>query len=844
MGQTHLITGIALVCGAAVAQTLQPAHVVHVAVDGNDRAAGTAEDPLATLGAARDAVRALKTRGLDGPVEVVVHEGTYFLREPLVLGPEDSGTAECPIRYRAAQGERVVLSGGVPISGWRRGEGERWVAPVPAGMSFRLLRVGDRWATRARHPNADPQNPYTGGWAFATWGGEPWERGQWGVGVANVHNVNDRLTWNIRVPADGTYQVWLRYGHAMKQFGVEDMGGRSVLSVDGGEEVPLMDLPDTGSWSISRWTRCAELDLAAGEHVLQWRNVVGGGINMDAFILCDDPDWDATTAVSPPTWWGAVDIKPPAEGKHLLVVQVEACDTHEGPEIQVPGVTPPGTTHQMRCAPGALPIIADPSGAEVHIFIAWGWVNAIVPVARIEADGCTIVFAEPGAAQDVRVGNRFFLENVPEALDAPGEWYLDDATDLVTYIPDNPGFPEQPTVACMLDRLIVLEGDPAGDSFVEHITIEGFHFTDTTHSITRDYYTPQDAAVWLSGARECVVRECEFAWCGGYAVRLMNRSEQCRVIRNSIHHMGQGGVILVGGTKEQAHHCSVLGNDIQHIGLIYKHVAGVYGVHTSDTRIAHNRIWYTPRYAISCKSQGEERLSHRNVIEFNDMRQVNLETNDTGAVETLGYEHRDSGNIIRHNLILDSVGMGTDAEGRILSPHFTWGVYLDDYSSGTLVYGNIIARTVNGAGCIHGGQNNVFQNNIMVEGRDHQFRCQPRDDFMQGNRFVNNIVVYSRPEAQVIYSWRDKRDMFAECNRNLYWLTGQDLRNLSTAIFPAGNWAQWQEAGFDRDSMVADPLFVDPEHDDYRLQPDSPALALGFQPIPVERIGPDGLTEE
>ena len=44
--------------------------------------------------------------------------------------------------------------------------------------------------------------------------------------------------------------------------------------------------------------------------------------------------------------------------------------------------------------------------------------------------------------------------------------------------------------------------------------------------------------------------------------------------------------------------------------------------------------------------------------------------------------------------------------------------------------------------------------------------------------------------------------------------------------------------GSDRHSVVADPRFVNPEQNDYRLQPDSPALPLGFQQIPMETIGP------
>jgi hypothetical protein len=51
-------------------------------------------------------------------------------------------------------------------------------------------------------------------------------------------------------------------------------------------------------------------------------------------------------------------------------------------------------------------------------------------------------------------------------------------------------------------------------------------------------------------------------------------------------------------------------------------------------------------------------------------------------------------------------------------------------------------------------------------------------------------------------------------------------------------WQSLQAMGFDRNSLVADPLFVAPEKDDWRLRPGSPAFKLGFQPIPVDKIGP------
>lgn len=101
---------------------------LYVAPNGDDRAAGTADHPLATLQRARDEIRQRKPAG----ATVHVAGGSYVLKEPLILLPEDSGTPEAPIVYEAAAGETPILSGGVAITGWKTNAAGQWEVTLPA----------------------------------------------------------------------------------------------------------------------------------------------------------------------------------------------------------------------------------------------------------------------------------------------------------------------------------------------------------------------------------------------------------------------------------------------------------------------------------------------------------------------------------------------------------------------------------------------------------------------------------------------------------------------------------------------------------------------------------------
>ncbi len=536
-------------------------------------------------------------------------------------------------------------------------------------------------------------------------------------------------------------------------------------------------------------------------------------------------------------------------------------------------------TGTFRYEPGTFPRRwAKPSQGEIFIFFGLCWNNDIIPIKQVDHNGRTITLNKPLGHElyGVIAGNRFYVENLLEELDQPGEWCLDTETGMVYFWPPTGSVEDGEVVAPVNDRLIELKG--TADEAISYIRVSGFTFTQTLslfppRHVSCNTPNTEGHAVYLESAEHCTIGHNFFDAVGGDAVRLQNDNAYNRIVGNEIAYAGAQGICLSdqesGGTFPQSwrdnaellretsrqRHIArsniISRNHIHHCGVIDKAFAGIkiHGLNCVNNVISHNLIHHMPLEGIALTLGFGS-----NIIEYNELHTLCLEMADCGGFVSNRFfvieddEELCNGTVIRYNLIRDIVGCGayekpmqpvtnTKADGKIWTPYYTWAIYFDNSGMKTTVYGNIcIGNTLGGISMpVADPKDNLVANNIFggssVQQMDLRFGT-----YAEGNRIVRNIVYCADPKAALLATHAGRG--VAECDYNLYYHTGGQKFVVSGV--EGDSFAKWQEMGFDTHSVVADPLFVDPANGDYRLRPDSPALKLGFQRIPVERIGLDG----
>jgi len=166
-----IILGIMLLIST---ETLSRGPVIYVSPSGSDTNPGTESAPVKTIACAQRMareIRRLRGSSLVESITIELADGRYYLNEPLLIRSEDGGTTKSPTVFTASGLDHPVISGGIPVTGWKRvsgsvpglpanAKGKVWVAPIPAvngrKVEFRQLWINDVKATRASTFNNGP----------------------------------------------------------------------------------------------------------------------------------------------------------------------------------------------------------------------------------------------------------------------------------------------------------------------------------------------------------------------------------------------------------------------------------------------------------------------------------------------------------------------------------------------------------------------------------------------------------------------------------------------------------------------------------------------------------------
>ncbi|NYZ13683.1 hypothetical protein HL658_14105 [Azospirillum sp. RWY-5-1] len=379
------------------------------------------------------------------------------------------------------------------------------------------------------------------------------------------------------------------------------------------------------------------------------------------------------------------------------------------------------------------------------------------------------------------------------------------------------------------EKAVIHSGPQASVSIglggAKDVTIEGLTFTGGRAD---GHYVFADKAAGLVFANNVVKG-------GGYGITVQN-SANSKVVDNLFDRTGAESVFVKAGSNGTV----VSDNLIKHPNAADRGDAGIWINGSSDVKVTHNQIENSPEKAIavgSVETNGSD-ATYRATIAYNKVINANLESDDGGGIYLISRQQDLTGHTVINNEVTGTTAV--HPSGDVAS----WGIYLDDWTSGATVKGNLVHGNIGGV-FLHGGWNNKVTENIIADNSGAQIGLQQevgwggwKGKVMSGNDISGNIVDVRDGTAVHIYGPAGVGNI----HNNVYSKldVSKDLFDVWPRVMSSGatgDLSDWQAAGYDKGSVRLDPGFVNPGAEDYSLAAHSPVYALGFDHIAYDDIG-------
>jgi parallel beta-helix repeat protein len=501
----------------------------------------------------------------------------------------------------------------------------------------------------------------------------------------------------------------------------------------------------------------------------------------------------------------------------------------------------PGARDSLAVLPGDLEVFTNP--ADVLYMVVHAWDTSYHRIAQVDAGAGLVHFLPNYPGFGVfdhfdfgtwEIEQPYCILHAKEALDAPGEWWLDSVAGILHYRP-RPGETPDTTavVAPVAQRLIEIAG--SAEAPVTHLHFKDLHFAhanyafgpdapNTTYNGLGSTLGPNivPGAFLADGWQQSRIEGCTFSQLAGYAMELRFHCSEVTLTHNEMTVLGAGGVVI-GKDLTITNHSNVIDNNWIHDGgTLFPGTIPIRLGRTSNNTVTHNEVsdFYLSGISAGDSLNYDASTASDNLIAYNHVHHLGPGMlSDMGGIYTTGVS---PGTVIQNNLVHDVFHAPGGYGG--------WGIYLDEGSSEIVVRDNVVHSTSSGGFHLHYGRDNLVENNIFAWSHSRQIERTRAEPEPRESLNVQRNIFYFTNGLGFAGNWLDKKYRF---DYNLYWAVGAD-----DFVFPFGTFANWQAEGFDTHGRLLDPRFADPAAYDFTLAPDSPAVTqVGFVPIDLSPTG-------
>ncbi|MEX2567588.1 MAG: right-handed parallel beta-helix repeat-containing protein [Cyclobacteriaceae bacterium] len=449
--------------------------------------------------------------------------------------------------------------------------------------------------------------------------------------------------------------------------------------------------------------------------------------------------------------------------------------------------------------------------------------------------------------------SKYYIENIPSALDAPGEWLLKN-DGYVYYIPrEGEQLASVSAFAPVSEKFIIIKGNEGHP--VKNKTFRNIHFKVTAHQTSKQGNDPMQAAapveasIMVDHADHIVFENCELAHTGLYGIWFRRQVSNSKINTCYLHDLGAGGV-KIGDFLYYEEDEDVTANNLVHNSIIrdgghlFPSAVGVIVFHSRDNEITHNEIadfkysgvsvgWMWGYEASKVVTTIPDKFGNLqwkegyfaspatgNEIAYNHIHHLGWgELSDMGGVYIVSEAKKTQ---VHHNKIHH---IYSDTYGG-------WGLYTDEGATHVTMEKNLVYACKNSGFHQHYGKENIIRNNIFafnLKGQVQFTRVEKHQSF----EFTNNIIYTNSGEMLL----GNLKEADVKMENNCYW----DTRT-NEPLFLDMHFSEWKKLK-DSNSVLADPGFADAENFDFRLKSKAVARKIGFEPFDYEKAGVYGSEE-